>query len=78
LHWRFLTGSWVGVTLLTGAATAFAEEASAQTYIFVCPDQTEYVVRATGAEACGLPSRRHATAGGRCRVGEPRVLRRQL
>jgi hypothetical protein len=42
---------WVSAALLIGAAAAFAEGAPALTYVFVCPDKNEYVVRATGAEA---------------------------
>ena len=36
--------------LLGGTGTAYAQEAST-TYVFVCPDQIEYVVRANATEA---------------------------
>lgn len=39
-----------GLVLLCWAGIASAEEASA-TYVFVCPDQTEYVVRTKATEA---------------------------
>ena len=36
--------------LLGGAGTAYAQDVSS-TYVFICPDQTEYVVRTKSAEA---------------------------
>jgi len=52
-RWRCSPGLAVGfgVALLAGAPWAFAQGAPAQTYVFVCPDKAEYVVRTTGAEA---------------------------
>ena len=52
VHFRreFLIAVSVVFALLGVAGTAYAQEAST-TYVFVCPGQTEYVVRADGTEA---------------------------
>jgi hypothetical protein len=50
-RWSLTLGGWVSATLLIGAARALPEGAPALTYVFVCPDKNEYVVRAEAAEA---------------------------